>query len=1290
MSAALMSLGAFLLLAAPALARGEKNIIRGDFLVNADTLSRDFTRNAKSAADRYGNYVVAWEDDCNGDHDIYARRFSAGGTALGPSFRVNDDATNLNQVNPCVAMNWSGKFVIAWQDQRDLIENIYYQCYDAAGTALGGNRVGNGDAMDWMTQRYPAAAMDGKGGFVLVWADEQSIYWGIFAQRFDSTGAKLGNEFQVDENPDYENLYDPSVGMDLAGNFLVAWSDRRSLNKNIYAKMYDSTGAQRGVDFQINDEILNDQITPNVGMCESGSFAVAWMDNRHIGHYDIFARLFNSAGTPQGVDFQVNTETGTNHSQSAVAFDSTGKFLIAWNRGQTYARRYGSAGTALGDQFVVDHGITNASTDQPTVAMGRQGNFHIVLEVGWENYHIMAQRYDSSATVQGSIYQIDDNMGHSWQSLPAVAMDREGKFTVAWCDSFDYFRRGDIYFQRFDAGGNIAGGNVKVVTESPPGRDQLNPAVAMTPDGKITVAYSEYYNWRQIWINRYDASGAALGGKILVGDSSTYWVKHRPAVASGGSGLTAVAWEDPRACETTTDTFDIYLQFVDSTGALQGVNTKVNDDATLQFQKNVSVAMSQPGMLWVVWQDKRNGNYDIYAQRYNSSGTAVGANFKVNDNAGTTIQMMPSVACDSAGNAVVVWQDKRNGSYDDIYAQRYDAAGAAVGSNFKVNGDIGSYYQYNPSVACAPTGDKFVICWTDYRNADGDPEVMAQGYASGSAVGGNFQVTDDDNFPYHHQTTARCNVAANDNRVAFAWTDNRRHKGYDVYARVTDWDFNITVVQLPTPVLSNPANGVWQGTGTFHCSWIASKKAKDAPVYYVVKAYQLPDTINPVLVDTTSLTADTLTLASEARYAWRVEARDDAGSLPGISGLWRFGYDKTPPTEVNLTGPADSLITNQNSVAFGWRSCTDAVSGLKEYAVVYALDPGFSSGLAETTLTDTSLILSLADSNYYWMVEARDTAGNVNVSPTRYLIIDATDPLAPALILPADNDWQSSDTAVCSWGAVSKLGKASEVNYVIQLDTVNYFPEPLREDTTDLLSDTFNLAEGKYYWRVAAFDLAGNSGPYSGTRMFGIDHTAPDIQYVTNLPDDPSSPYGPYEVSSLVYDLSGVKAAYLFKQINGGSWDSTAMFFASDSLRDSIPELLPATDETLSVSYYIRAADMLDHQNTSSTFSFKAIGPLGVSGTTSTSIPTVYALNGAYPNPSKGKTTFKYQLPRESRVSLTVYNVVGQVIKRFDIGKKPAGYHQVDWNDNTLPNGVYICQLRAGNFSATRKLLMVR
>jgi len=401
--------------------------------------------------------------------------------------------------------------------------------------------------------------------------------------------------------------------------------------------------------------------------------------------------------------------------------------------------------------------------------------------------------------------------------------------------------------------------------------------------------------------------------------------------------------------------------------------------------------------------------------------------------------------------------------------------------------------------------------------------------------------------------------------------------------------------------------------------------------------------------------------------------------------------DKQAPLAVNLASPADGGYVKDSLAAFAWHPAIDDF-GVEYYQMQCASDTGFIVNLRDTTVADTTvnLMLPAPDAIYFWRARAVDACGNIGpYSPIWQFDIDVTSPAIPALLSPIDDYWTEDSTIICSWGEVVKMAKAADVSYIIQLDTSNTFAFPLIEDTTAILSDTFNLSEGQYYWRVMAFDLAGNYGTYSGYRSFGVDTTAPDIQYVSSLLDDPSAPYGPYEVTSKVYDLSGVKSSWFFTQVNGWAWDSTAMFFASDSLRDTIPELVPVTDETLSVSYYIKAIDMLDHETISSTYSFRAIGPLGVTGNPGASLPAVYALTGAYPNPSRGQTTFKYQLPKETKVKLEIYNVAGQLIKTFDQGTKPAGYHAINWN-STASNGVYIYRLRAGSFMASGKLILLR
>ena len=94
-------------------------------------------------------------------------------------------------------------------------------------------------------------------------------------------------------------------------------------------------------------------------------------------------------------------------------------------------------------------------------------------------------------------------------------------------------------------------------------------------------------------------------------------------------------------------------------------------------------------------------------------------------------------------------------------------------------------------------------------------------------------------------------------------------------------------------------------------------------------------------------------------------------------------------------------------------------------------------------------------------------------------------------------------------------------------------------------------------------------------------------------------------------------------------------------------------------------------------------------------LPLVYELGPAIPNPSKGQTTFRYALPKESRVNMTFYNVAGQVVKEFNQEKQKAGYYSLTWDGRNnqghkVGPGVYFYRLTAGSWVKTRKLVIIR
>ena len=157
----------------------------------------------------------------------------------------------------------------------------------------------------------------------------------------------------------------------------------------------------------------------------------------------------------------------------------------------------------------------------------------------------------------------------------------------------------------------------------------------------------------------------------------------------------------------------------------------VNDDAGSANQNYPSISVDGTGNFVIVWRDFRNGNGDIYYQNYNTNGSAVGVNIKVNDDTGSVSQGYTSIAMDGAGNFVIVWDDDRNTNYGtDIYFQRYTSTGTALGVNTKVNDDVDSVKQWSPFIAMDATGG-FVVVWIDERNVDRD--IYFQRYSSTGA-----------------------------------------------------------------------------------------------------------------------------------------------------------------------------------------------------------------------------------------------------------------------------------------------------------------------------------------------------------------------------------------------------------------------------------------------------------------------------------------------------------------------------------------------------------------------------
>jgi len=89
-------------------------------------------------------------------------------------------------------------------------------------------------------------------------------------------------------------------------------------------------------------------------------------------------------------------------------------------------------------------------------------------------------------------------------------------------------------------------------------------------------------------------------------------------------------------------------------------------------------------------------------------------------------------------------------------------------------------------------------------------------------------------------------------------------------------------------------------------------------------------------------------------------------------------------------------------------------------------------------------------------------------------------------------------------------------------------------------------------------------------------------------------------------------------------------------------------------------------------------------------LPEAFSLNGNHPNPFNPATTINFSLPEASQVTLTVYDVQGQVVAQLVNGWRNAGSHSAAFDGTNLASGIYVYRLTAGSFNATGKMVLMK
>jgi len=706
-----------------------------DMLVNQESYASSFNQSNPSVCmfpDR--SFITVWEDERNGDIDVFAQKCTFDGNPIGLNFEVGEEDFPKDQYLPCVSIVDDTSFVVVWIDEEDF--DIYGKKFTKDLSPIGETFQIDDSPIPYTTWS-PALSSGLDGKFVVVWVDTRSGN-NIYARRFDALGNPLGESFEVNDDEGNKLHTSPEVAIGLSGNFVIVWEDFRNTNADIYAQRFDLSGSELGENILVNLDSLNeDQYTPSVSMGPNDRFMVAWVDLRG-GDEAIFARSF-SFGYPLGdtVLFSISPDTSAVIQESPqIVADTLGRFTIGWTEYSlsapvTYAQRFDSLGQTQGERIRISDLQSTGERHNPSLSASPSGSFVVTwMDKQAGNYDIYAQTVTSYGFLHGTnLFLNDDEMGAN-QNLPRIATRSDGGFVVVWED----WRGGnsDIFMRRFDQNAQALGDDY-MVNDSIGRIHHGNPDVACDLSENFVVVWEDAReNFLDIYAQLFDPSGNPGGENFKVNcwgmtNNST------PCCDVSPEGNFVVVWSS-----TVGNTNHIYGRLLSSGGEPLDTCFKINDDTLSVNHLSPAVAMDSSEGFVVAWQDRREGQDRIYLQRFASDGTKIGMNFPVYSNRPNLVQYNVDLDLNQRGDFVVTWTEPYLSS-TMIFAQRYDSFCVPIDTNMMVVDDPSAAPE-NPQVKL--TDDGYVVVeWTDHR-AEGS-DIYFQTFMNGTPQDPNQRVNSD-------------------------------------------------------------------------------------------------------------------------------------------------------------------------------------------------------------------------------------------------------------------------------------------------------------------------------------------------------------------------------------------------------------------------------------------------------------------------------------------------------------------------------------------------------------------
>ena len=334
-------------------------------------------------------------------------------------------------------------------------------------------------------QTNPTLAANSRGELLVTWGSrrQEKGTYGVFAQRFDALGRRLGTEVHVNQTVRGMQS-EPAVAFDTDQSAWIVWqSDTRDGDHcAIMARRFATTdyGDLTPItdEFQINQTAAGNQFNPTIASDCAGKVFVVWTSD-DIGRTLVMGRMFSADTAPLTDEFRLGTAAAGRESTPAIASQGEHGFVATWARtdadnrpGDLLVRRFTAGGIPYATEFAVNSPGTGSQIE-PSVDTAGDGSFVVSWMTRHANRYAVAYRvFSADATPRGPLQIAAD--GPQWLSGAAVAVAPDGRFVISHnvntpasadmtvVKPAHRSTPSEIIAQRFDRDGNLLGHSFRV------------------------------------------------------------------------------------------------------------------------------------------------------------------------------------------------------------------------------------------------------------------------------------------------------------------------------------------------------------------------------------------------------------------------------------------------------------------------------------------------------------------------------------------------------------------------------------------------------------------------------------------------------------------------------------------------------------------------------------------------------------------------------------------------------------------------------------------------------------